>query len=186
MRSTEELRNEHEGVGLMLKILVAATAKMEKGERVAKEDLEGMGEFLTVFVDKCHHGKEEDILFPAMEAAGVPREGGPIGVMLAEHAEGRRLVKLLKGVFEECGAGGEGAAKKAGEVAREYADLMDGHIEKENNVLYPMGERLISEKKDGEMMEAFEKLEEERIGAGRHEAFHAMMGKMEKKYLNGQ
>jgi hemerythrin-like domain-containing protein len=34
-------------------------------------------EFLTVFVDKCHHGKEEEFLFPALEAAGIAREGGP-------------------------------------------------------------------------------------------------------------
>jgi hemerythrin-like domain-containing protein len=36
-----------------------------------------MMEFLSVFADTCHHGKEEDFLFPGLEAAGIPNEGGP-------------------------------------------------------------------------------------------------------------
>ncbi len=46
-----------------------------------------------MFADQCHHGKEEDLLFPAMEAAGIPRESGPIGVMLEEHNIGRQYVR---------------------------------------------------------------------------------------------
>lgn len=61
-----------------------------------KEELEGIMEFLMVFVDKCHHGKEEDFLFPALEAAGVARDGGPIGVMLHEHERGRRHIADMK------------------------------------------------------------------------------------------
>jgi len=41
--------------------------------------------FLEVFVDKCHHGEEEKVLFPAMEEAGIPRQGVPIGVMIYEY-----------------------------------------------------------------------------------------------------
>ena len=41
--------------------------------------------FFKVFIDKCHHGKEEIFFFPAFEAAGIPNEGGPIGVMIEEH-----------------------------------------------------------------------------------------------------
>ena len=73
----------------MLKILDKVCARLESKEKVDPEHLEPIVEFFRVFADKCHHGKEEDLLFPEMEKAGVPKEMGPIGVMLAEHQQGR-------------------------------------------------------------------------------------------------
>lgn len=49
--------------------------KIVSGKNVPAEELKGIMEFLTVFVDKCHHGKEEDFLFPALEAAGIAKDG---------------------------------------------------------------------------------------------------------------
>ena len=53
-------------------------------------------EFIATFADHNHHGKEEDILFPAMEKAGFPRDGGPVGVMLMEHTQGREYVGAMR------------------------------------------------------------------------------------------
>jgi len=50
--------------------------------------------------------------------------------------------------------------------ARDYIALLTQHINKENNVLFPMGERVLSAKKQEELVEAFERLERERIGEG--------------------
>ena len=67
MKATDQLRDEHKGVLLMLAILEKVSAKIEKEGSLDKDHLEGMLEFFSVFVDKCHHGKEEDLLFPAYE-----------------------------------------------------------------------------------------------------------------------
>ena len=58
-------------------------------------------EFFTVFVDKCHHGKEEELLFPALEQIGVERDKGPIGVMLKEHQQGREYVQKMKAAISQ-------------------------------------------------------------------------------------
>jgi hemerythrin-like domain-containing protein len=76
MKTTDQLRDEHEGVKLMLAILGRAAARLETGQDVSPEDLAQMLEFITVFADKCHHGKEEELLFPAMEEAGIPGKAG--------------------------------------------------------------------------------------------------------------
>lgn len=89
MFPTEQLKDEHSGIKSMLDILAKVCDRLESGERVDQRHLDKILEFLNVFVDKSHHAKEEDILFPAMERAGIPREGGPIGVMFAEHRLGR-------------------------------------------------------------------------------------------------
>ncbi|MEM3061405.1 MAG: hemerythrin domain-containing protein, partial [Candidatus Bathyarchaeia archaeon] len=75
--------------------------KLDSGERVEPGHLEQVLEFIKFFADKCHHGKEEDLLFPAMEEAGIPKGGGPIGMMLTEHAMGRGYVKAMSKAAEE-------------------------------------------------------------------------------------
>ena len=93
MSATQQLKDEHEGILLMLRILDKIAAKIEAKGSVDPHHLERIVEFLQVFADRCHHGKEEDLLFPEMEKAGIPREKGPIGVMLMEHDQGRAYVR---------------------------------------------------------------------------------------------
>lgn len=183
MRATEELVKEHEGIKLMLKILTAVAHRVKGGCAVSQKDLDGIAEFLSTFADRCHHGKEEDFLFSALERAGVPREGGPIGVMLAEHAEGRKIIARLKDAFAAYGSGRDSAAEKISEAAGEYVSLLSHHIEKENGVLFPMAEGRIRAADDSRLVEHFEKLEHEWIGHGKHEEFHAMLGRLKKEHL---
>ena len=78
MKAIEELKNEHRGIQLMLRILDQIGKKAENGHTVDQGHLSKILEFLTVFVDKCHHGKEEDFLFPALKlriAADMPGGG---------------------------------------------------------------------------------------------------------------
>ncbi|NOY68289.1 MAG: hemerythrin [Deltaproteobacteria bacterium] len=184
MKATDELKKEHQGVELMLRILQAVSTRIERGEQIDSGHLDGMMEFFSIFVDKCHHGKEEEFLFPALEEAGVPNEGGPIGVMLSEHEKGRALVAKLREATD-CFKSGEGTVSRTFQaVTEEYVALLTQHIEKENNVLYVMADARLDNAKDAELFEAFEKLEHERIGPGKHEEFHALLHQLRDIYLN--
>jgi len=112
-----------------------------------------------VFVDKCHHGKEEEHLFPALERAGIPREGGPIGVMLFEHDQGRRTAALLTKAFAGYRSNEKNAGERIAKSTGEYCALLRNHIEKENNVLFRMAEGRISGTEDAQLVAAFETLE---------------------------
>ena len=124
MQATKQLKEEHKAVKQALKILEKICKKLDKGENVDPKHLDDLLNFLRTFVDKCHHSKEEDVLFPAMEKAGVPNEGGPIGMMLIEHDLGRGFIK---GMVE-----GKDFVKNA----RDYIALLTDHIEKEEGILY--------------------------------------------------
>ena len=145
------LMDEHQ---LILRVLGALAGLADQAEAGAAIDREEIGRFATFFrefADRQHHGKEEDRLFTAMEQAGMPREGGPIAVMLYEHDEGRGHVRALAEL-----AGGRGAltdAERAGLVghARAFIPLLAAHIAKEDNVLYPMARRVLDS-------EAFQRL----------------------------
>ena len=59
MKSTDELMDEHRGIEVMLDVLDAVARKVATGKPADLGHLDGMMEFLSVFADKCHHGKEE-------------------------------------------------------------------------------------------------------------------------------
>lgn len=183
MRATEDLVAEHGGVLRMLAILEEVAARLEAGRRVPAEQLNAMVEFLQVFADRCHHAKEEGVLFPAMEAAGIPRQGGPLGVMFAEHVTARAHVRALADSAAGAARGDRAAAATFAEHARAYAALLRAHIDKEDHVLYPMADRVLNEKKQDALAEEFEQIERDVIGPGRHEAFHHLLDELEAEYL---
>lgn len=181
MKISQNLRDEHEGVLDSLRIL----EKMcdNPPDALPVRDLERLFEFFRVFVDRCHHGKEEDLLFPALEAAGVPRNGGPIGVLLEEHRKGRGFVKAMAKGLEKIKAGDGKAAADVIASAREYAGLLRRHVEKENSAVFPMADSRIPETRQKELMEGFEEIEEKRVGHGKHEEFHEMLHALREIYL---
>lgn len=183
MKSTNELKNEHKGIQLMLRVLEKVSESYGRGEEVDHEHIKGILEFLTVFVDRCHHGKEEDFLFPAMEAAGVPREGGPIGVMLSEHEEGRKIVGRLKDALGRHDSGDGNAVTEIQTAIGDYVTLLTQHIEKENSVLFEMADKKLGADKDAKMVESFQKLELGRVGVGKHEEYHALLDRLRETYL---
>ncbi len=183
MTPTEQLKEEHQGITSMLKILERVCEKLETRAKVDSAHLEGIVEFFRVFADKCHHGKEEDLLFPEMEKAGIPKEGGPIGVMLAEHAQGRAYVRAMGDAATRYKQGEPRARTEFAESARNYITLLAQHIQKENNVLFPMGDRALGKEKQKKLVEDFEELERERIGAGTHESFHELLHQLREIYL---
>ena len=184
MKTTDELRKEHEGILLMLRILEAVSQKIQQGDRIDPDNLDKIVEFLSVFADKCHHGKEEDFLFPTLEASGIPRKGGPIGVMLEEHEMGRSLIAKLKESANLYRSGNEKSPGSFASTADGYIELLRQHISKENNVLFPMADRMLDPSKDAELFTSFEKLEKDRIGEGKHEEFHSLLKQLRDKYLN--
>lgn len=167
----------------MLLILENVAGRLERQETVPPADLEAMIEFLSVFVDRCHHSKEEEYLFPALEEAGLPRPGHPVETLLSEHATGRKLIATLRESLIRLQSGDAKAAQVFAETVSQYMDLLELHIEKERTVLFPLAEKHLDLRQDAELLAAFEKLETERIGPGRHEAFHKLLKRLKKTYL---
>jgi hemerythrin-like domain-containing protein len=166
-KAIDDLKHEHEAILAALQVL---NSMIDSGEQVPADELNGFIGFLKEFADKCHHSKEEDILFPALTRAGLPLEGGPVGVMLGEHVQGREYIQAMENAAE-------GSPDYAGfaKSARQYAELLRQHIQKENNVLFVMAEKLLSAEQLDEIYEAFEQHEERNIGHGRHEELHKML-----------
>jgi hemerythrin-like domain-containing protein len=132
---TARLLDDHRLILRALGVLETAAARPDGDPTPPAAWWDGLIAWLRAFADANHHGKEERGLFPALAKAGVPSEAGPVGVMLEEHDRGRALLRAM-----ESGAGA-GRAR----AAREYVGLLRAHIDKENEVLFPLADAVLDE-----------------------------------------
>jgi len=182
MKATQQLEEEHEGIDIMLDILGRVCRHLDMTGNLGKNHFFGILDFLKVFVDKCHHSKEEMLLIPAMEAAGAKKDG-TLSVILHEHKISRGYVRAMDQGFKELIQGNNAASQKIIFNSHLYISLMKEHIEKENNYLFRMADSLLTEEMQDLLFEGFEKIEEEQIGAGRHEKFHEFLEILSGIYL---
>jgi len=176
-KAIDDLKNEHEAILSAIQILERMIAGMDKAQSVEPKDMHDFIGFLKEFADKCHHGKEEGLLFPALVGTVLPEKSGPIGVMLADHAQGRQLIRDMEEALSP-----QVDRVKLAQAAGAYAILLRNHIQKEDMFLFPMAEKVLSETQLEKLYEGFEEHEEKVIGQGRHEELHAMLKSLQEKY----
>ncbi len=156
---TALLRQEHE---LILQV-ADALGRMIDGNTLDVEWAERCVTFIRLFADMCHHGKEEDLLFPCLESHGMPRDAGPIAVMLYDHDEGRGFVNDMAGAVELSRSGEAGATESLNAAARGFISLITDHIAKENGILFEMADQMIQGDALTNLCAAYDELAEERF-----------------------
>lgn len=182
MKATEILSAEHRVIELVLGCLDKIADEATTAGRLAEQDARDAIDFLRNFADRCHHGKEENHLFPALEAQGFPRQGGPVGVMLAEHDEGRRQIRGMDEALQAASAGDPPALARFVAHAHAYTELLRQHIQKEDNILFALADRVLGPAEQGELLGSFEHVELEHMGQGTHEKYMALATALAKKY----
>jgi hemerythrin-like domain-containing protein len=165
MKATDILTDEHRVIEQVLTCLEKLADRCEAGGAFDRASALEALDFFRNFADRCHHGKEEGHLFPLLEARGVRREGGPTGVMLHEHEEGRGLLAAMARAVER-DAPGEFARH-----ARAYTRLLREHIRKEDQCLFPMAAGILSGTDAESLAQRFEHVEGAEMGEGTHEHY---------------
>lgn len=166
---TQILVEEHTLILQALDALEQKLAQVENGAPADRAYFEKAVEFIRTFADRCHHGKEEDLLFKTMVDRGFPREVGPIAVMLHEHEVGRAFVRGMAEAAASA-ATDPAAARRIIENGRGYIQLLRAHIDKENSILFPMADNVLGPEDHAYLEKEFERFEAEETGAGVHEA----------------
>ena len=180
MKPTDDLREEHRVVKLMLRILGGVCTNIETGKSVKQEHLEELVEFMRVFVDRCHHTKEEAYLFPEMEKSEISGSREMLISLKNEHEEGRQYVSRIEKAVSEKEEHRE--LPTMVENSRAYIQLLTLHIDKEENNLFPMADAYLSQAVQKDLLESFEAVETEIIGMGKHEKFHKQLHTMGEIY----
>jgi len=139
-----------------------------------KAELARFVTFIRGFGDAYHHSKEEDILFVAMVENGFPRQAGPIAMMLHEHDLGRSLVSVLDGLAQQATTWSKEDHGTLARTARELSTLLRQHIQKEDQVLYPMADARLPEPVKQEIFRRFQAFEEQQTSSGEHQRLRAL------------
>jgi hemerythrin-like domain-containing protein len=137
--------------------LKAYARKIESGEKVPDGALSEMLELIKNFADRCHHGKEERILFPLLDSKG---DGQIVGQLIAEHGQARAFVKGMSSSNKE----------EVIKNARAYVALLIMHIVKENK-FFKQGDAKLSDMERDFLFKEFEKIEIEVIGKDMHDKY---------------
>lgn len=171
MQAIETLRAEHNGVLTVLTQLERAATATAQGAPIPAAIFRDIQEFFAIFVDQCHHGKEDAEVFPRLtDAAGrdLTRR------LEEEHATGRRLAAAYATAVRDYTPGERHSGARLAGAARAYAAFLRAHIALEDRELFPAMARHLSAE-DRTLTAAFDRLEEEQIGPGTHERLHGMI-----------
>ena len=174
MPPTGLLKHEHQVILLVLNAARLEADSMHNAGRIPIPKIEQMIDFFRNFVGRCHHAKEERLLFPALERRGHSCESGPIATLLREHQEARHL---LAGIARALPYPGEDRPVAAGPLQHfllAYEQLLHAHIHKEDDTLFPMADLFLTPEDQHTLSEAFDKLEADEIGPGVHEKYHRL------------
>ncbi|MBK9966487.1 MAG: hemerythrin domain-containing protein [Holophagales bacterium] len=176
------LMEEHRIIENVLGSLETFALEVEGGLALERPFVRDYAAFLRGFADAWHHGKEEDILFRRMVERGFSADSGPVAVMLLEHRQGRALVGAIHGVGE--GTGDVTPAERTAflEGAGGFIPLLRQHIQKEDNILYPMSERVLTPAEFESMLGDFDAFEKKSGVDGTRDRLEALAGRLSEAF----
>ncbi len=168
------LRDEHAAIGVVLGYLDRVTDAVAQGRHVDSGIFHDMLKFFTLFVGQCHHGKEEQILFPLLRGKSEATDA-VIERLEKEHAQGQALADSFAAAVADYAAHGMAAAGPLVAVARAYAPYLRRHIDYEDEQLLAYVVELGSPGALAAALIAFDRFEDAVMGAGVHEQLHRMI-----------
>jgi len=176
---TRVLSDEHQLILRMIALVERNTALMEQGKFRDWQFFLDAVDFIRNYADRFHHAKEEDVLFVALVDNGMPEKQSPIEAMHMEHDQGRAFVRALEAAAEKALAGEPGQLPVIAENAKGYAALLREHIDKEDNILYPLAERVLPETIRHDMVQAYGRAEAKTPGL--EEKYRRLVEKYERQ-----
>jgi hemerythrin-like domain-containing protein len=159
MRSIDELGREHRLLESMVVVLDAAAARVAAGGDMPPALIAELLAAFAFHVDQSHVVKEEQVLFPALEAHGVERNIAVITALLAQHEAGRVYRRDLASLCARMANGDAEARSAFPALAREYIALLREHMRIEDEYFYSLADDTITPEADHELATLFERVD---------------------------
>ena len=172
-KATQILEEEHRTIQKVVASLALMAEDLKTGMCVPNDTLREIARFLREFVEKCHQRKEEAYLFTILLKKGVPAGGCPLAVLNNEHAKERALIRQFSDAAELYIESGGAAHASLESTIHSLAELLPGHIWKEDYMLLPMADKILSSDEQDMLRVQFEQVESE-IGPEIHRSFARM------------
>lgn len=173
---------EHHVIEHLLKAMDSMADALDHGRPVPLKDVEDVLEVASGFADKCHHAKEERILFPALMQAQPKRAKRVVDELTGDHKAGRKLIGSMRGLAVAAAKGEPREEHRLAYLMRLYTTVLDAHIRHEETRLLPLVDSVFTPGERAKLAEAFERVEREETGEGAHERYEGMVHRLRETY----
>lgn len=184
MSPTENLKREHEAINEALNIMSRIADDIRAKRVFYTTDIDSIVDFLIVFWYNCHNQKEEQVFYPALIKAGIQTDDESIGDITHEHSMGRIYIREMCYSIENCKIGNSFSCERLVDSLNNYVNLLRFHIQKEEEILFPKADIVLTEENLREISNQFEAIEEQAIGHSVHEQYFELLKQLKGQYTD--
>lgn len=172
---------EHRSIERMLLPIKKELSKMRQTREVDSSFVETLVDFIRTYVDGCHHGKEESILFRELAKKKLANEHAEMMKQLVrEHVYARGTTRDLEKAKESYVEGNSESLEDVLKSLKDLAELYPKHIEKEDaKFFHPSMEYFTTQEREA-MLQEFWEFDRKMI----HKKYEKVLDEMEKMAVN--
>lgn len=172
---------EHRIIERMISLMTLELKKITEENKADPDFLSAALDFLKIYADKCHHGKEEDILFTVLEQKSLAEEHKKmLKELLEEHVASRKIVAVLTESADKYAHADNFALKDIAGNIQALVQLYSQHIVKEDKVFFLPVMEYLSKQEQDKMIRDFRNFDRDFI----HEVYKNTLKKWECKKSN--
>ena len=176
MQARGPLMIEHRLIERMISLIKDAVAQIESTQKVDPLLVDTAVDFIRMYADRTHHGKEEDILFRDLSKRPLSAEDQRVmDELIQEHVFGRQTTKALVEANTRYRNGDASALADIADKLRTLVEFYHKHIEKEDKVFFPASRAYFTDEEDQAMLTEFWEFDREMI----HEKYKSMVEELE-------
>jgi hemerythrin-like domain-containing protein len=178
MQARGPLMIEHRLIEQMLNVIRRALERVEQTQSIDTYFVDMAVDFIRVYADRTHHGKEEDILFRDLRKKQLSVEDRRVmEELIEEHIFGRKTTNALIEANIRYRGGDKGALDEVTAHLKTLVDFYPKHIKKEDDVFFPASRTYFSDAEDQAMLAEFWEFDRRMI----HEKYKAVVREFDAK-----
>ena len=176
MQARGLLMIEHRLIERMIQVMRDALNQVQSTNRLDPVFIDTVVDFIRMYADRTHHGKEEDILFNdlAQRSLSAP-DRQVMNELMDEHVFARNTTKALMEANHRYRNGDSSALPDIVDKLSTLVKFYPGHIQKEDETFFPASRSYMTEEEDQAMLEQFWKFDQKMI----HEKYDALVQRLE-------
>ncbi|MEJ2689361.1 MAG: hemerythrin domain-containing protein [Deltaproteobacteria bacterium] len=176
MQARGPLMIEHRLIEKMIGQIHRLLERIETDRRIDPILIDTAVDFIRVYADRTHHGKEEDILFRLLAEKKLSADDRKMmDDLIADHEYGRKLTAAMVDANERYRNGEVGVLPEINANLRALVDFYPKHIDKEDKIFFPASRRYFTAEEDQAMLQQFREFDREMI----HYKYRTVVEKLE-------
>jgi len=167
---------EHRLIERMIAVIKGGLAQIHSSSKVDTLFVDKAVDFIRMYADRTHHGKEEDILFRDLDKRPMSADDRRVmEELIQEHVFGRQTTKALVDANTRYRNGDAAALPEIADKLQTLVEFYPKHIEKEDKVFFPASRAYFTEDEDQAMLMEFWEFDRKMI----HEKYIAVVEGLE-------